>query len=88
VKVVDPELREFLEKIAINLSKQVDALRQEMLGRFEQVDAHISEVGDNLMTAMNRWSRTRDLRLLALESRLGELEGRMRKFEDQFPPAA
>jgi hypothetical protein len=97
---MDADLRAFLEKIASNLDSRMDGLRSDMdrlraelraeiLEAEARLNARIDGVGRLTLDA-SRTFRTRDLRILTLEERMGEVEKRLIGFEGPNPqtPAA
>ncbi|MGA2600673.1 MAG: hypothetical protein ABSH09_27220 [Bryobacteraceae bacterium] len=86
---MDVETRQFLEQVAASLEKNLSAeINASELRLQTNLTEQIVDSKRDILTEFNRWSRTRDLRLSALESRLGELETRVRQVEDKLPPAA
>jgi hypothetical protein len=86
---MDFETRQFLEQVAASLEKNLKAeINASELRLQTNLTEQIIDSKRDILTEFNRWSRTRDIRLLALESRLGELETRVRQVEDKLPPAA
>ena len=79
------ETRQFLEQVAASLEKnlgtEINASEQRLQTNLTE---QIIDSKRDILTEFNRWSRTRDLRLLALESRIGELETRVRQVEDKL----
>jgi hypothetical protein len=81
---MDAELRAFLEEFAGNLESRMDRLcsdviaqlRGEILEAEARLNARIDGMG-RLAQDANRTLRTRDLRILTLEERMGEVEKRL-----------
>ena|SRR5258708_10015889 len=95
VSSMDAELKAFLEKIAGSLDSRLDGLRSDMdrlraefraeiLEVEARLNARIDGVGRLALDA-NRTFRTRDLRILTLEERMGEVEKRMLGIEGINP---
>lgn len=84
---MDDDTKHFLESLVSGLEKN---LRREMRETALATEAHIlqrtdeliSEAKVDLLGSMNQWKRTRDLRIFAVESRLGELEKRVDAMEE------
>ena len=87
---MDAETREFLEKIATGLEKSFERriaesehrILAQVGARFDGVDSRIDGVA-TLAHSANRRDRTRDLRMLAIESRFAEFEQRLIKLEGE-----
>lgn len=94
---MEPELKEFLEKIASSLEARmgrVEArieariddvraeIRTDMAGMESRINSRLDGVAD-LANSANRRDRTRELRMLALESRFAEFERRLIELEGQ-----
>ena len=93
---MDAELKAFLEKIASNLDSRLDGLRSdvdrlrsefrtEILEAEARLNARIDGVGRLALDA-NRTFRTRDLRILTLKERMGEVEKRLIGFDGTTLP--
>jgi hypothetical protein len=86
------ELKAFLEKIAGSLESRMEQLRSEIVTQLRgeileaegRLNARIDGVGRLALDA-NRTLRTRDLRILTLEERMGEVEKRMLGIEGANP---
>jgi hypothetical protein len=93
VSSMDAELKAFLEKIASSLDSRMDRLRADIVTQLRgeileaeaRLNARIDGVGRLALDA-NRTLRTRDLRILTLEERMGEVEKRLIGFEGTNPP--
>src|SRR5437899_3531182 len=94
---MDEETKQFLTSLVGGLENNlrrefvtVETLRRELRETaretesriLQRVDELISEAKVELLSSMNQWKRTRDLRIFALESRLGEIEKRVDAMED------
>jgi hypothetical protein len=80
---MDAELRAFLEEFAGNLESRMDRLCSDVIAQLGEIleaearlNARIDGMG-RLAQDANRTLRTRDLRILTLEERMGEVEKRL-----------
>jgi chaperonin cofactor prefoldin len=84
---VDNETREFLTKCFDTLEGQISSIRADLVATENRILARteelISESKIELLNSMNQWKRTRDLRILALESRMGEIEKRVDQMQTE-----
>jgi len=87
---MDEETKQFLTTLFTamenNLRREIAEVRREMrevqAETLQRTEELISEAKVELLSSMNQWKRTRDLRIFALESRLGELEKRVDAMEN------
>jgi hypothetical protein len=86
---MDNETKEFLAKLFETLERRIIAsearMREDLIATEERIvtrtDELVTVAKIELLNSMNQWKRTRDLRLLALESRLGEIEKRVDRMQ-------
>jgi len=83
---MDAETREFIEKIFSGLEKRIAESEQRILtqvgARFDSMVSRLDAVA-TLAHSANRRDRTRDLRMLAIESRFAEFERRLIELEGE-----
>jgi hypothetical protein len=89
---MDAELKSFLERIAGSLESRMERLRSDIVTQLRgeileaeaRLNARIDGVGRLALDA-NRTFRTRDLRILTLEERVGDVEKRLLGIEGTDP---
>ena len=91
---MDEDTKQFLTSLVSglenNLRSELSGVENRLLPDLRDTEARIlqrtdeliSEAKTDLPSSMNQWKRTRDLRIFAVESRLGELEKRVDEMEN------
>jgi hypothetical protein len=75
---MDDDTKHFLESLVSGLENNLRREMRETEARIlQRTDELVSEAKVDLLSSMNQWKRTRDLRIFAVESRVGELEKRV-----------
>lgn len=90
---MDTETREFLEKVASNLERRIAESEQRLIAHVDkEIGSLRTDIADfgarldgvaTLAQSANRRDRTRELRMLGLESRFGEFESRLLDLEGE-----